>query len=307
MNSLLIHEITCHILRFMEHFDHDRKEFEPYGFTCEKWQPMRMERPDRHYEIELNYLKKGRLTYLFWGERMSIHAGSLALFWAAVPHQIVDFVDLDSYFVITLPLPWILNWNLPEKCINKILNGQILQASEMSAFIYDEYLFEQWFLDINQSSTSMHEIVLLEIKARLLRLAKNLENSRATTTPILSNQSARHVGTQDLGKIESMAKFIAQNYVEPLRLSHVAEAVGLHPDYAAYIFKKTFGITINNFIIQHRVQHAQRLLVTSNKKIIEIAFESGFNSLSRFNKSFKELCLCTPRKYRKSHQLDVYS
>jgi AraC-like DNA-binding protein len=287
----------------MEHFNHDRKEFTPYGFTCEKWEPMLMNRPDKHSEIELNLFEKGTLTYLFGGERVSIYGGSLALFWAAVPHQIVDFSDLKSYFVITIPLPWMLSWGMPEKFSTQILNGRILQESEASAFVQDKNLFEQWFRDINQESTSIHEIVLLEIRARLLRMAMNLENRKAVSDSCAPGYPVRHVGTQNFNKIENMAKFIAQNYTEQICLSDIAAVAGLHPYYAAYAFKKTFGVTINNFVIQHRVQHAQRLLVTSRKKVLEIAFESGFNSLSRFNSSFKKLCHCTPREYRDSHRL----
>ena len=260
-----------------------------------------MNRPDKHAEIELNFFVGGKLTYLLWGERITVEGGKLAVFWASIPHQIVDFEDIESYYVITLPLPWVLDWGLPERIMAQILNGQLLQEIDTSTS-YDELLFEQWFRDINQDSTATCEMVLLEIRARLLRLARNLEQ-HAAFEELPSGCSKRSTGTYDFSKIESMAKFIAQNYTSQIRLSDIAQAVNLHPDYAAYVFKKTFGITLNHFVIQHRVQHAQRLLVTSNKKVLEIAFESGFNSLSRFNSSFKLLCRCTPREYRNSHRL----
>lgn len=50
----------------MKQFDPRRPEFAPYGFTCERWQPAVMPRPDKHTEVELNYLDRGRLTYLFF-------------------------------------------------------------------------------------------------------------------------------------------------------------------------------------------------------------------------------------------------
>ncbi len=301
----MIYTITYHILRFMEHFDSKRKEFTPYGFTCERWEPVLMRRPDKHNEIELNYFDKGRLTYLFWGERLTVEGGRLALFWAATPHQIVDYQDIASYVVITLPLPWVLNWSLPEKFTTQILNGRLIQELEASASHHDKQLFEQWFRDINQGSTPIYEIVLLEIRARLLRLALNLTQSGAEVDGQFHSRSTRPVGTQNVNKIECMAKFIAQNYTKHICAADIAKEVKLHPDYAADLFRKTFGITLHNFVIQYRVQHAQRMLVTTNKKIIEVAFESGFNSLSRFNASFKQLCGCTPRQYRTSHQLPV--
>ena len=93
----------------MKHFDQRRPEFAPYGFTCERWEPSLMPRPDKHTEVELNYLERGRLTYLFWGERISVEGGRPALFWATTPHQIVEYEDVTSYMVVTLPLPWLLS------------------------------------------------------------------------------------------------------------------------------------------------------------------------------------------------------
>ena len=75
----------------MKRFDDTRPNFAPYGFTCERWVPARVPRPDRHNEIELNLLKAGSLTYLLGGHRITIDAGKLAAFWAAIPHQIVAF------------------------------------------------------------------------------------------------------------------------------------------------------------------------------------------------------------------------
>ena len=118
----------------MEHFNPERKEFTPYGFTCEQWEPKLMNRPDKHAEIELNFFEGGKLTYLFWGERVSIQGGNLALFWAAVPHQIIDFIDLKSYFVVTIPLPWILNWGMPEKLTTQILRKQNQEKCKMTLY-----------------------------------------------------------------------------------------------------------------------------------------------------------------------------
>lgn len=287
----------------MKQFDPKRPEFAPYGFTCERWEPALMPRPDKHTEVELNYLERGRLTYLFWGERATVEAGRPALFWATTPHQIVEYQDVTSYTVITLPLPWLLNWALPETLIKRILSGRLVQGPDLSRSYADSALFERWHEDINHHSTRFHEIVLLEIKARLLRLAANLGETSTTSKGPSTDSGKRPVGTQSRSKIEPMARFIAQNYTKPIHVADVAEAVGLHPDYAGDLFRRTFGVTLNNFIIQHRVQHAQRMLVTTNEKIVEVAFCSGFNSLSRFNVAFKSLCRCTPRQYRASHQL----
>ena len=58
---------THGILSIMKRFDSNRPEFSPYGFTCERWTPAGMPRPDRHNEIEVNLLGADTLTHLFGG------------------------------------------------------------------------------------------------------------------------------------------------------------------------------------------------------------------------------------------------
>jgi AraC-like DNA-binding protein len=107
-----------------------------------------------------------------------------------------------------------------------------------------------------------------------------------------------------LSKAEQMACYIAQRYTEPLSVEEISRCVGLHPGYAMTLFQKTFGMTLVGYVTQHRVAHAQRLLATSDKKVLPIAIESGFGSLSRFNEVFRRLCGCTPREHRRKSQLD---
>jgi AraC-like DNA-binding protein len=97
-----------------------------------------------------------------------------------------------------------------------------------------------------------------------------------------------------------MACFIARNYTSRIQIKDVAECVRLHPDYAATLFRKTFGTTLNSLITRHRIAHAQRRLITTNERIVNIAHDSGFDSLSRFNRAFKEIARVTPREYRKT-------
>jgi len=103
--------------------------------------------------------------------------------------------------------------------------------------------------------------------------------------------------------VEQMACLIAQRYTEPLTVEEIGKTVGLHPNYAMSLFKKAFGTTLVDYLIHHRVSHAQRLLATTDMKVVDVAFDSGFNSISRFNEAFRRGCGCSPREYRLRHEL----
>ena len=154
----------------MKRFDSARAVFSPYGFTCELWAPAPMPRPDRHNEIEINLLRSGSLTYLLGGTRTTIRAGRLALFWAAVPHQIVAWEGTAPYHVVTLPLGWFLAAGFPAAFAQAVLKGEIV--STPAAIAADEARFQQWEADLLAENPVRERAALLEIHARLLRLGK---------------------------------------------------------------------------------------------------------------------------------------
>ena len=67
-----------------------------------------MRRPDRHNEVELNFLESGSLTYLLGGRKVKVSSQRLSMFWAAIPHQIIEYAAGTEYFVATIPLAWFL-------------------------------------------------------------------------------------------------------------------------------------------------------------------------------------------------------
>lgn len=282
-----------------EHFRESRPDLEPYGFTCELWEPQPMNRADRHNELELNLLDSGSLTYLLGGRRVMLRSRCLSAFWAATPHQILGSDELTFYYVVTVPLAWVLGWGLPEPLVERLLSGAVVEDEDDSTAELDMARFAQWHEDLS-SGSGLQEAVLLELKARLLRLA--------ATTRHGARDEAAHRGVLAGGgeaptSVERMATYIARHYVDPIGLEDVAREVGLHPDYASSIFRKGFGVTPTRFILQHRVSHAQRMLVTSDAKVLEVAMEAGFGSLSRFNAAFRQLCGCSPREYRAIHRI----
>lgn len=255
-----------------------------------------MERPDHHNEVEINFLESGTVTYLLGGRKVTLTAGYVSVFWAAVPHQIIDFGDEPSYFVATIPLPWILQWRLPAALLNPLLAGELIVEPSGRRTAFDTQLFAQWENELQQPNSPLAPSVQLEMRARLVRLAANVPERPA--------RRPRHSTANGLSKVERMACFVAQNYLEKISVQRVANVVGLHPNYAMNLFQAKLGTTIVDYITKHRVSHAQRLLATSDAKINDVAAESGFASISRFNIAFRKTCGCSPREYRRSHQVE---
>ena len=282
-------------------FDPSRPEFEPYGFTCELWTPEPMQRADRHNEIELNLLKRGSLTYLLGGNTVEIPAGRLAVFWAAIPHQIISSRDKTEYYVATIPLAWFMQCQFPPHFVDAVLHASVVMDPEPRPRDGDREMFERWVHDFENPSAQKRRIAFLEIEARLLRFALALPQDFAGAKGPKSGSLM--IETGGLKRVEQMALFIAQHYTEKISAEQISQAAELHPNYAMTLFKKALGITMIDCLTQHRVSHAQRLLATTNEKIIEVAMSSGFTSLSRFHDAFRRWCGCSPKEYRNWHRV----
>lgn len=257
-----------------------------------------MTRSDRHNEIELNLLERGALTYLLGGEKVVVPAGRLGVFWAGIPHQVIAHTRVNQYFVMTIPLGWFLQWRLPDRFTCQVMHGRLVLEPAPGRLAEDRVRFLAWLEDLAAGSEERRRICLLETEARLRRLAQ--------TVPADSRSDSRKrppvvLGRGSLSRAEQMAGFVAQHYAEPLTIARISEAVGLHPKYAMKIFHEAFGTTLLDYLTQHRLSHAQRLLATTQELILEVAMASGFGSLSRFNEVFRQAFGCTPREYRRQH------
>ena len=281
-------------------FDPNRPDFAPYGLTCVHWRPSPMRRPDHHNEVELNFLESGSVTYLLGGTKTVVEAGKLSVFWAAIPHQIIDYGNETAYYVATIPLQCFLQWRLPENFVQPLMQGRLVSEPSAERASSDTQLFEHWESDPLKKASELERPVLLEMQARLIRLALNIP---APSKPRKKRDRLATITDTGLNKVEQMACFIAQNYTEKLTVEQIGACVKLHPNYAMNLFQKTFGTTLISYLTQHRVSHAQRLLATTEQTVTEIAFESGFLSISRFNDAFRRACGRSPREYRKSHEL----
>nr|GFD33566.1 hypothetical protein [Tanacetum cinerariifolium] len=140
-------------------------------------------------------------------------------------------------------------------------------------------------------------VTLLEMHARLARFAATAQQR--------PDQELRPTPPSELAQVERIAAYVAQHYSTPLTAAAIGQAVGMHPDYANAIFKKSFGLTLRESILAERIAHAQRRLVTTASSITAIAFDCGFNSISRFNAAFLQKNGCTPRQFRKQYRAPI--
>jgi AraC-like DNA-binding protein len=261
------------------------------------WRPPAiMPGPHRHNEIELNFVEQGSMTYLFGGNRATLKEGQLAVFWAAVPHQVISIDPQAVFHWLTIPFVTFLQWRLPGVLTHPVVSGRFIMSNDLPSERQrqtDQASFRQWHEDLRQNSDEHRKIVQLESEARLRRLA-----SIISPDSLAPGEASDPVSEGERSKVERMACFVAENYTQALKVEQIAEIVHLHPNYASNLFHRQFGIGIVDYIVQCRIAHAQSLLLTTHASISAIAFEAGFGSVSRFYTAFQTVCGQSPAAYR---------
>jgi AraC-type DNA-binding domain-containing proteins len=92
--------------------------------------------------------------------------------------------------------------------------------------------------------------------------------------------------------------YIEQHKMEPLSLAAVAKAAGASVFHFCKVFRKSTGLKFTDYVARVRVAEARTQLVNPNRRISEIAYDVGFQSLTQFNRVFKRVFGQSPTEFR---------
>ena len=98
---------------------------------------------------------------------------------------------------------------------------------------------------------------------------------------------------------DAVKRLIERHYTEPdLSVNRLSILLNYSPNYLGNLFKRSFSMSINDFLNQYRITQAKRLMDETNKMVYEIAFEVGFSDQHYFSRTFKKYAGVPPSEYR---------
>lgn len=119
----------------------------------------------------------------------------------------------------------------------------------------------------------------------------------------LSSSSFAKIEVQsDSRRVQRVQQYINTHYQEEIRLTQLADMVGMTPASFSRFFKLRTGKSLSEYIIDIRLVYAVRLLADSTMSIAEICYECGFNNLSNFNRIFKKKKKYSPKEFRENYR-----
>jgi AraC family transcriptional regulator, melibiose operon regulatory protein len=257
-----------------------------------------------HDHVELNVICQGGMTYLINGRQVRLQQGAIYCFWAAVPHQVISALENTELVCVYMPFAEFLSLVIASEFKNDLMSGHILTAPVVDSI--DVHLFQRWAHEWNNANEQTSDILRDEVRIRVRRLAV-LASRTATNDETVDADYKRNsrllADKRMIGRVQSMTNFINDEFGNDIGVADIARVSGLHSTNATTTFQKVLGISIAQYLRRRRLNHALKLLADTDKTIIEIAFECGYGSLSRFYDAFQKQIGCTPRIYRKRFRL----
>lgn len=128
----------------------------------------------------------------------------------------------------------------------------------------------------------------------MLRLLSTFAEHLAT----ISNSIETEASAEEPKLVSKAKRYIRDCYHERISLDEAAQAVNASTRHFCKVFKEATGITFTDYLARVRVEKAKHLLENPHLRVSEIAFETGFESISQFNRSFKRVTGKTPTQFR---------
>ena len=98
--------------------------------------------------------------------------------------------------------------------------------------------------------------------------------------------------------VRKAREYIEQHKMEPLSLGAVAQASGASVFHFCKVFKKTTGLKFTDYVARVRLENAKTQLLNPSRRISEVAYDVGFQSLTQFNRMFKRVFGQSPTEFR---------
>ena len=133
----------------------------------------------------------------------------------------------------------------------------------------------------------------------LLNRLSNVENISILSS---SEYSMMQADTK-FNRIDKVFEYVSKHFHSGIDLSVTSELVHMTPSAFCHYFKKYTKKTFTQYVNEVKIGYACKLLMETELNVSEVCYQSGYNSLSRFNKCFKKITRKTPLSYRKQFNL----
>ena len=248
-----------------------------------------------HPECEITYINKGSGVLFIGDQVLNYHKDMLIMIGPNLPHEWrSDVKENPDFYSHSIAVHF--NKNFPGEDFYKI----------PEAFSIN-HLLEQSVRGIKINDSQCKKIV--KDKLMLLLKTKGIErisillsilNNIAFCQKIEPLSSSIFVNSIDAGqnhRMNQIYKYVMEHFRDQISVDQIASEIYMTTTSFCRFFKKRTNKSFIQYVNDIRIGYACKLLLQENYNISQIAYESGFDNLSNFNKHFKKIKNITPSRF----------
>lgn len=246
-----------------------------------------------HTALEIIHPLQNEYTVKTNGDTIIFHPGDILLIPPGELHALFAppegkrlILQFDySLFAGMTGMDSLLHMLRPYRIIRKTEASQ--EAASLSGLLHE--ILEEYQSEDPFREPSVHSLLL-----RFFVTLARAEVTDAGKFPELSPSKQQEY----IEKFMAICDHINEHCTEPLRIDDLARLAGFSRYHFSRLFKQFTGVSCHEYLTGRRLAYAERLLLSPELSVAEVAMRSGFNSLSTFNRIFRSRKHCTPSFYK---------
>tara|TARA_R110002051_G_scaffold91370_2_gene160710 strand:- start:29201 stop:30070 length:870 start_codon:yes stop_codon:yes gene_type:complete len=134
---------------------------------------------------------------------------------------------------------------------------------------------------------------------KILNFISNTKEFKILASPGYTN-TLREADTERMFKVYA---YVMKNFKHKMTLTDLAKLTNMTPTSFSRYFKQHANKSFSEFVSEIRIGHSCKLLIEKKMNVSQACYESGFQTLSNFNKQFKSITKRTPLSYKKEYEV----
>lgn len=262
--------------------------------------------PHNHKEVELIYIPKGEMTFTVAGNQIVLNKNKIIFINSFVVHS-SEVTWSDTTEMQLLQFDPNITYNTASLYEYKYLMP-FMSENDIPYYIFEVDFHKDYTALLNLMREILIEFQMksiayeISIKAALYKILTLLYRNE-----ILSfSQNNIYKQKELLKKLEKVLAFVERNYFEDISVEDACNLTNFNYSYFCRLFREASGKSFIEYLNFVRVSVAEKLMLTTDKSITDIIGETGFSSMSYFNRVFKSVKGVSPSSYRKANSLQKH-
>jgi AraC-like DNA-binding protein/mannose-6-phosphate isomerase-like protein (cupin superfamily) len=255
--------------------------------------------PSYHDHLEITYIFEGRGTFTIEDKKYDAHTDDIFIIGNTEFHRLEahDTIKLKTVSLYFLPeFVYSVGQNSFDFDYLRLFFDHSSEfKNKIAANEFDSKAVLRLMEKIDREKYEKKDFYQLAVKNHLTEILLLLVRHYGKFSSDLIKYTTRH---HEIQRLKNAFSILQNEYQGRISLNHVAEAACMSPSYFCKFFKKVTGNTLTDYVLRLRIDKAKELLLKGELNITEVAYKSGFESHSYFDRIFRRFTKLSPQNYR---------